>query len=209
MMLVQYRPYPVGKQTTLFYIDEHYKVQPFTVTKEMVESGSVRLPKLPYDKADYELYIKDGQVFTDHFDGVIVTYTEKETGEVHEPFACGFLSWELRDIFPKLGKILREKIKQDNKERYPLVAFVDAKTSEILVEIPIGDYYTNHKGLLELEKVVKLNSNLKGSDIVVKSYDKETDDWILFELRRLDFWRALDDTKAQVQEQVIRWKEDL
>lgn len=209
MTLAPFRPYPVGKQTTLFYIDENYKVQPFTVTKEMVESGSVKLPRLPYDKAEYELYIKDGQVFTDHFDGVIVTYTEKETGEIHEPFACGFLSWELRDIFPKLGKILREKVKQENKERYPLVAFVDAKTSEILVEIPIGDYYTNQKGLLELEKVVKLNSDLNSSDIVVKSYDKETDEWVLFELRRLDYWRALDDTKAQVQEEVQRWKEDL
>ena len=209
MTLLNARPYPVGKQTTLFYIDEHYKVQPFTVTKEMVESGSVKLPNLLYDKADYELYIKDGQVFTDHFDGVIVTYTEKETGEVHEPFACGFLSWELRDIFPKLGKILRAKVKRENKERYPLVAFVDAKTSEILVEVPISDYYTNHKGLLELEKVVKLNSNLNGSDIVVKTYDKETAEWILFELRRLAYWKALEDTKAQVQEEVNRWKEDL
>lgn len=209
MTLLNARPYPVGKQTTLFYIDEHYKVQPFTVTKDMVESGSVKLPNLLYDKADYELYIKDGQVFTDHFDGVIVTYTEKETGEVHEPFACGFLSWELRDIFPKLGKILRAKVKRENKERYPLVAFVDAKTSEILVEVPISDYYTNHKGLLELEKVVKLNSNLNGSDIVVKTYDKETAEWILFELRRLAYWKALEDTKAQLQEEVNRWKEDL
>lgn len=209
MTLLNARPYPVGKQTTLFYIDEHYKVQPFTVTKEMVESGSVKLPNLLYDKADYELYIKDGQVFTNHFDGVIVTYTEKETGEVHEPFACGFLSWELRDIFPKLGKILRAKVKRENKERYPLVAFVDAKTSEILVEVPISDYYTNHKGLLELEKVVKLNSNLNGLDIVVKTYDKETDEWILFELRRLAYWKALEDKKAQVQEEVNRWKEDL
>lgn len=209
MTLAQYRPYPVGKQTTLFYIDEHYKIQPFTVTKEMVESGSVRLPRLPYDKADYELYIKDGQVFTDHFDGVIVTYTEKETGEVHEPFACIFLAWDLRNLFPKLGKVLKEKIKRENKERYPLVAFVDAKTSEILLEVPIGDYYKNHKGLLELEKVIKLNSNLTGSDIVVKTYDKETDDWILFELGRLSYWKALDDTKAQVQEEVQRWKEDL
>lgn len=209
MTLVQYRPYPVGKQTTLFYINENYKVQPFTVTKEMVESGSVRLPKLPYDKADYELYIKEGQVFTDHFDGVIVTYTEKETGEVHEPFACGFLSWELRDIFPKLSKILKEKLRRESKERYPLVAFVDVKTSDVLAEIPISDYYKNHKGLRELEKVVKLNSNFKGSDIVIKTYDKETDEWILFELKRLDYWRALDDIKAQVQEEVQRWKEDL
>lgn len=172
----------------MFYIDEHYKVQPFTVTKEMVESGSVKLPRLPYDKADYELFIKDGQVFTDHFDGNIVTYTEKETDEVHEPFACGFLFWELRTVFRNLGKFLREKVKRETKERYPLVAFVDAKTSEILVEIPIGEYYSNHKGLLELEKVVKLNSDLNSSDIVVKTYDKETDGWILFELRRLSYW---------------------
>lgn len=209
MNLLNTRPYPVGKQTTLFYIDEQYKVQPFTVTKEMVESGSVKLPQLPYDKADYELYIKNGQVFTDHFDGVIVTYTEKETGKVHEPFACNFLAWELHTVFRNLGKVLREKVKRETKERYPLVAFVDAKTSEILVEIPIGEYYSNHKGLLELEKVVKLNSDLNSSDIVVKTYDKETDDWVLFELRRLRYWKSLEDTKAQVQAEVQRWKEDL
>ena len=78
-----------------------------------------------------------------------------------------------------------------------------------MAEIPISDYYKNHKGLRELEKVVKLNSNFKGSDIVIKTYDKETDEWILFELKRLDYWRALDDIKAQVQEEVQRWKEDL
>lgn len=209
MNLLNARPYPVGKQTTLFYIDENYKVQPFTVTKEMVESGSIKLPKLPYTQADYELFIKDGQVFTDHFDGVIVTYTNKETGEVHEPFACGFLAWELRTVFRNLGKVLREKVKRETKERYPLVAFVDAKTSEILFEIPIGEYYSKHKGLLELEKVVKLNSDLNSSDIVVKTYDKEMDDWILFELRRLRYWKSLEDTKAQVQAEVQRWKEDL
>lgn len=205
MTLLNARPYPVGKQTTLFYIDEHYKVQPFTVTKEMVENGSVKLPKLPYDKADYELYIKDGQVFTDHFDGVIVTYTEKETGEVHEPFACNFLAWDLRDIFPKLGKILREKIKQENKERYPLIRFVDAKTSEVLTEFPYENYYKENFALNEMGKYME-----KGhSDLVVQAYDKETEDWISFELRRLRYWKALDDTKAQVQEEVQRWKEDL
>lgn len=205
MTLLNARPYPVGKQTTLFYIDENYKVQPFTVTKEMVEGGSVKLPRLPYDKADYELYIKDGQVFTDHFDGVIVTYTEKETGEVHEPFACEFLSWELRDIFPKLGKILRDKIKRENKERYPLIRFVDAKTSEVLTEFPYENYYKENFALNEMGKYME-----KGHpDLLVQAYDKETDDWISFELRRLNYWKALDDTKAQVQEEVQRWKEDL
>ena len=205
MTLLNARPYPVGKQTTLFYIDEHYKVQPFTVTKEMVESGSVKLPKLPYDKADYKLYIKDGQVFTDHFDGVIVTYTEKETGEVHEPFACNFLAWDLRDIFPKLGKILREKIKQENKERYPLIRFVDAKTSEVLTEFPYENYYKSNFALNEMGKYMGRGH----LDLLVQTYDKETDGWIPFELRRLDYWRALDETKAQVQEEVQRWKEDL
>lgn len=205
MTLLNARPYPVGKQTTLFYIDENYKVQPFTVTKEMVESGSVNLPKLPYDNADYELYIKEGQVFTDHFDEVIVTYTEKETSEVHEPFACGFLSWELRDIFPKLGKVLREKIKQENKERYPLIRFVDAKTSEVLTEFPYENYYKENFALNEMGKYMA-NGHL---DLLVQTYDKETDGWIPFELKRLDYWRALDDIKAQVQEEVQRWKEDL
>lgn len=205
MNLLDARPYPVGKQTTLFYIDENYKVQPFTVTKEMVESGSVKLPRLPYDKADYELFIKDGQVFTDHFDGVIITYTEKEIGEVHEPFACGFLSWGLRDIFPKLGKILRDKIKQENKERYPLIRFVDAKNSEVLTEFPYENYYKENFALNEMGKYIE-----KGhSDILVQAYDNETDGWISFELRRLNYWKALDDTKAQVQEEVQRWKEDL
>lgn len=205
MNLLDAHPYPVGKQTTLFYIDENYKVQPFTVTKEMVESGSVKLPRLPYDKADYELFIKDGQVFTDHFDGVIITYTEKEIGEVHEPFACGFLSWGLRDIFPKLGKILRDKIKQENKERYPLIRFVDAKNSEVLTEFPYENYYKENFALNEMGKYIE-----KGhSDILVQAYDNETDGWISFELRRLNYWKALDDTKAQVQEEVQRWKEDL
>lgn len=205
MNLLNARPYPVGKQTTLFYIDENYKVQPFTVTKEMVESGSIKLPKLPYTQADYELFIKDGQVFTDHFDGVIVTYTNKETGEVHEPFACGFLSWGLRDIFPKLGKILRDKIKQENKERYPLIRFVDAKTSEVLTEFPYENYYKENFALNGMGKYMA-NGHL---DLLVQTYDKETDGWIPFELRRLDYWRALDETKAQVQEEVQRWKEDL
>lgn len=205
MTLLNARPYPVGKQTTLFYIDENYKVQPFTVTKEMVESGSVNLPKLPYDTADYELYIKEGQVFTDHFDEVIVTYTEKETSEVHEPFACGFLSWELRDIFPKLGKVLREKIKQENKERYPLIRFVDAKTSEVLTEFPYENYYKENFALNEMSKYMEKDH----PNLLVQTYDKETDEWIPFELKRLAYLIALDETKAQVQEEVQRWKEDL
>ena len=209
MCLVNFSQFPVGKLTPLYYIDKDYKVQVMTITPEMVESGSVKLPRLPYDKADYELYIKDGRVFTDHFDSVVVTYTENETGKVSEPFACNFLTWELSAIFPKLGKILKEKLRRESKERYPLVAFVDVKTSDVLAEVPISDYYKNHKGLLELERVVKLNSNFKGSDIVIKTYDKETDEWILFELRRLSFWRDLEDIKAQVQAEVQRWKEDL
>lgn len=205
MTLAHFRPYPVGKQTTLFYIDENYKVQSFTVSKEMVETGSVKLPRLPYDKADYELYIKDGQVFTDHFDGVIVTYTEKETGEVHEPFACGFLSWELRNIFPKLGNLLRDNVKQESKERYPLIRFVDAKTSEVLTEFPYANYYKENFALNEMGTYIE-----KGySDILVQAFDKETEEWISFELRRLTYWKALDDTKVQVQEEVQRWKEDL
>ena len=205
MVLAQFHPYPVGKQTTLFYIDEHYKVQLFTVTKEMVESGSVKLPRLPYGKAEYELYIKDGQVFTDHFDGVIVTYTENETGEVHDPFACGFLSWELRDIFPKLSKILREKIKHETKERYFLVRFVDGKTSEVLSEFPYEDYYKENFALNEMIRLVDEGY----TEIVIQTYDKDKETWILFEQKRLNYWKALEDTKAQVQEEVQRWKEDL
>jgi hypothetical protein len=209
MSLVNFSQFPVGRSTPLYYIDENYKVQVMTITPEMVESGSVKIPCLPYNKADYELYVKNGKVFTSHFNEGIVIYTDKETGVVQEPFACAFVSWSLRDIFPRLGRALREKVKRENKERYPLVAFVDAKTSEILSEVSISDYYKNHKGLCELEKVVKLNSDLNGSDIVVKTYDKETDEWVLFELRRLAYWKALEDTKAQVQAEVQRWKEDL
>jgi hypothetical protein len=209
MSLVNFSQFPVGRSTPLYYIDENYKVQVMTITPEMVESGSVKIPCLPYNKADYELYVKNGKVFTSHFNEGIVIYTDKETGVVHEPFACAFVSWSLRDIFPRLGRALKEKVKRKNKERYPLVAFVDAKTSEILSEVSISEYYKNHKGLCELEKVVKLNSDFNGSDIVVKTYDKETDEWILFELRCLTYWRDLEDTKAQVQAEVQRWKEDL
>lgn len=204
MNLVKYHPYPVGKQTTLFYIDEHYKIQPFTVTKEMVESGSVKLPRLPYDKADYKLYLKDGQVFTDSLDNVIVTYLE-DTGGVSEPFACKFLSWDLRAIFPKLGKVLKEKIKRENKERYPLIRFVAAKTSEVLTEFPYENYYKENFALNEMGKYMA-NGHL---DLLVQTYDKETDEWILFELRRLRYWKALEDIKVQVQAEIERWKEDL
>ena len=122
-----------------------------------------------------------------------------------EPFACNFLAWDLRDIFPKLGKILREKIKQENKERYPLIRFVDAKTSEVLTEFPYENYYKENFALNEMGKYMA-----KGHlDLLVQTYDEETDGWIPFELRRLNYWKALDDTKAQVQEEVQRWKEDL
>ena len=46
-------------------------------------------------------------------------------------------------------------------------------------------------------------------NLLVQAFDKETDEWILFELKRLSYWKALDETKAQVQEEVQRWKEDL
>ena len=209
MSLVNFSQFPVGKSTPLYYIDKDYKVQVMTITPEMVTSGTIPLPQLPYSEADYELYTKDGKVFADYFNEAVVVSTDKETGETKEPFACAFVSWSLRDIFLKLGRILRQKVKRENKERYPLVAFVDAKTSEVLAEIPIGDYYKEHKGLLELKKVIKLNSDLNESEILVKTYDKEEDEWILFELRRLAFWKALEDTKAQVQAEVQRWKEDL
>lgn len=209
MNLVNFSQFPVGKSTLLYYIDKNYTVQVMTITPEMVASGVIPLPQLPYLEADYELYIKDGKVFADHFNTPIVFYTDKETGETKEPFACAFVSWSLRDIFPKLGKVLRQKVKHENKERYPLVAFVDAKTSEVLAEIPISDYYENHKGLMELERVIKRNSDLNSSDIVVKIYDKETDELVLFELVRLDYCKALEDTRVQVQAEVQRWKEDL
>lgn len=205
MNLLNIRPYPVGKQTTLFYIDEHYKVQPFTLTKELVENGSVKIPRLPYNDADYELFIKDGQVFTDYFDGVIVTYTEKETGEVHEPFACNFLAWELSAIFPKLSKILKAKVKRENKERYPLIRFMDAKTSEVLTEFPYENYYKENFALNEMGKYIEQGH----PDILVQTFDKEANEWVSFELRRLNYWKALDDAKAQVVEEVARWKEDL
>ena len=104
MNLIPTNPYPVGKRTTLFYIDENYKVQCMTITKEMVESGKIALPTLPYTQADYELYIKDGKVFTDHFETPLVFYTEKETGKVSDPFICNFVSWDLRRLLIHLGK---------------------------------------------------------------------------------------------------------
>ena len=207
MDLVNMRPYPVGEQTTLYYIDLNYKIQKVLVTKEMLEGTSLKLP-ISY-KVDVELYSKDGQVFTDPLGGVVVIIVDKETGEVSEPQVDKFLSWELRNLFPQLRKLLKAKVVHDYKEKYPLVAFVDAKTSEILVEIPLSDYYTENKGLLELEKVTKLDSNFSNSDIVVKTYDKDTDEWILFELKRLRYWKALDDIKGQVQVEIERWKEEV
>ena len=207
MDLVNMRPYPVGEQTTLYYIDLNYKIQKVLITKEMLEGTSLKLP-ISY-KVDVELYSKDGQVFTDPLGGVVVIIVDKETGEVSEPQIDKFLSWELRNLFPQLRKLLKAKVVHDYKEKYPLVAFVDAKTSEILVEIPLSDYYTENKGLLELEKVTKLDSNFSNSDIVVKTYDKDTDEWILFELRRLRYWKALDDIKGQVQAEIERWKEEV
>lgn len=205
--LLNIRPYSIGEQTTLYYIDLSYKIQKILITKEMLGGNSLKLP-LAY-KVGVELYIKDGQVFTDRLGEVAVIFVDEKTGVASEPCVSNFLSWELRNLFPQLRKFLKAKVVHDYKDRYPLVAFIDAKTSETLVEIPLSDYYTEHKGLLELEKVTKLDSDFSNSDIIVKTYDKETDEWILFELRRLRYWKALEDTKAQVQEEVQHWKEDL
>lgn len=205
MVSVITSPFPVGKRTILFYIDEQYKVQCMGITKEMVESGKIPLPTLPYTQADFELYIKDGEVFTDHFETPLVIYTEKETGKISDPYICEFVSWDLRRILGHLGKVLRAKVKRENKERYPLIRFVDAKTSEVLTEFPYENYYKENFALNEMGKYIEQGY----PDILVQAYDNETDGWISFELKRLTYWKALDDTKAQVQEEVNRWKEDL
>ena len=205
MNLVNFSQFPVGKSTPLYYIDKDYKVQVMTITPEMVASGTIPLPQLPYLEADYELYTKDGKVFADYFNEAIVVSTDRETGKTKEPFACAFVSWSLRDIFPKLGKVLRQKVKQENKERYPLIRFIDAKNSEVLEELYYKDYYVANRGLTKLVELGKEGY----FDIVIQTYDKDKDEWILFELRRLAYWKALEDTKAQVQAEVQRWKEDL
>ena len=207
MDLVNMRPYPVGEQTTLYYIDLNYKIQKVLVTKEMLEGISLNLP-LAYT-VGVELYIKEGQVFTDRLGGVVVSFVDKETGVVSEPQVTNFISWELRNLFPQLRKLLKAKVVHDYKERFPLVGFVDAQTSEILKEIPLSDYYTEHKGLIALESVVQLDSDFSNSGIIVKTYDKETDEWILFELRRLRYWKALEDIEVQVQAEKERWKEEI
>lgn len=205
MVSVITSPFPVGKRTILFYIDEHYKVQCMGITKEMVESGKIPLPTLPYTQADFELYIKDGEVFTDHFETPLVFYTEKETGKVSDPYICEFVSWDLRRILGHLGKVLRAKVKRDYKERYLLVRFVDGKTSEVLSEFPYEDYYKENFALNETIRLIDEGY----VDLVIQTYDKDKETWILFEQKRLNYWKALDDTKAQVQEEVQRWKEDL
>ena len=207
MDLVNMRPYPVGEQTTLYYIDLNYKIQKVLVTKEMLEGISLNLP-LAY-KVGVELYIKEGQVFTDRLGGVVVSFVDKETGVVSEPQVTNFISWELRNLFPQLRKLLKAKVVHDYKERFPLVGFVNAQTSEILKEIPLSDYYTEHKGLIALKSVVQLDSDFSNSGIIVKTYDKETDEWILFELRRLRYWKALEDIEVQVQAEKERWKEEI
>lgn len=205
MDLLQAKPYVVGKRTTLFYMDEHYKVQCMSITKEMVESGKIVLPTLPYNQAEYELYIKDGEVYTDYFDNPLVFYTEKETGEVSEPFICNFVSWNLRRLLIHLGKVLRDKVKQDYKERYPLIRFVDANTFEVLVEFPSEDYYKENFALNEMSKVIERGY----SDLVVQTYDKDEDAWILFEQKRLNYRADFENIKNQVQAEAQRWKEDL
>lgn len=205
MDLLQAKPYVVGKRTTLFYMDEHYKVQCMLITKEMVESSKIVLPTLPYNQAEFELYIKDGEVYTDYFDNPLVFYTEKETGKVSDPFLCNFVSWDLSRILTHLGKVLREKVKKEYKERYPLIRFVDAKTSEVLVKFPSEDYYKENFALNEMGKFIE-----KGhSDLVVQTYDKDEDTWILFEQKRLNYRVAFENTKNQVQAEAQRWKEDL
>jgi hypothetical protein len=205
MDLLQAKPYVVGKRTPLFYMDEHYKVQRMSITKEMVEGGKIVLPTLPYNQAEYELYIKDGEVYTDYFDNPLVFYTEKETGKVSEPFICKFVSWNLRRLLIHLGKVLRDKVKQDYKERYPLIRFVDANTSEVLVEFPSEDYYKENFALNEMSKVIERGH----SDLVVQTYDKDEDAWILFEQKRLNYQADFENTKNQVQAEAQRWKEDL
>lgn len=205
MDLLQAKPYVVGKRTTLFYMDEHYKVQCMSITKEMVESGKIVLPTLPYNQAEYELYIKDSEVYTDYFDNPLVFYTEKETGKVSEPFICNFVSWDLRRLLIHLGKVLRDKVKQEYKDWYPLVRFVDANTSEVLVEFPSEDYYKENFALNEMSKVIERGH----SDLVVQTYDKDEDAWILFEQKRLNYRADFENTKNQVQAEAQRWKEDL
>lgn len=205
MDLLQAKPYVVGKRTTLFYMDEHYKVQCMSITKEMVEGGKIVLPTLPYNQAEYELYIKDGEVYTDYFDNPLAFYTEKETGKVSEPFICNFVSWDLRRLLIHLGKVLRDKVTQEYKDRYPLVRFVDTKTSEVVFECPYDNYYKDNFGLTELGKAIEG----RHSALLIQAYDKEEDDWILYEYKRLGYWKALEDTKTQVQVEAQRWKEDL
>lgn len=205
MDLLQAKPYVVGKRTPLFYMDEHYKVQRMSIIKEMVEGGKIVLPTLPYNQAEYELYIKDGEVYTDYFDNPLVFYTEKETGKVSEPFICKFVSWNLRRLLIHLGKVLRDKVKQDYKERYPLIRFVDANTFEVLVEFPSEDYYKENFALNEMSKVIERGY----SDLVVQTYDKDEDAWILFEQKRLNYRADFENIKNQVQAEAQRWKEDL
>ena len=47
------------------------------------------------------------------------------------------------------------------------------------------------------------------SELVIQTYDKDEDSWILFEQRRLNYRKDFEGTKEQVQEEVNRWKEDL
>ena len=186
-------------------MDEHYKEQCMSITKEMVESGKIVLPTLPYNQAEYELYIKDGEVYTDYFDNPLVFYTEKETGKISEPFICKFVSWDFHRLLIHLGKVLRDKVKREYKDRYPLVRFVDANTSEVLVEFSSEDYYKENFALNEMSKVIERGH----SDLVVQTYDKDEDAWILFEQKRLNYRSDFENIKNQVQAEAQRWKEDL
>ena len=205
MDLIFASPYPVGKQRTLYYIDAHYQVQSMVITKVMVESGKIFLPTLLYTQATYELYIRDGEVFVDHFESPLVFYTDRETGKVVEPFVCKFVSWDLRRALNDLGTLLRDKIKKEHKERYTLVRFVDGKTSEVLVEFPYENYYKENFALNETIKLVDLGY----SELVIQTYDQKEDKWILFEQKRLSYWKALEDTQALIQAEKKRWKDEL
>ena len=205
MVLNHTTPFPLGKRTTLFYIDKDYKVQSLEITREMVENGNIKLPPLPYIDADYELYTKAGKVFTDFLNSPLVIYTEKETGKVSEPFVCKFVSYGLRDILINLGIILRDKVKRDYKERYPFVRFVVAITFEVLMECEYENYYKNHFGLLELDRLTEVGY----SSILIQCYDKTIGEWTSFERRRLKYAKDLEDTKAQVQVEAQRLKEEI
>ena len=205
MDLVFASPYPVGKQRVLYYIDEHYKVQSMVITKEMVESDKVTLPTLPNTQVSYELYIRDGEVFVNHLEFPLIVPTDREIGEVEEPVASRFVSWDLRSALTNLSVLLKDKIKKEHRERYTLVRFVDGNTSKVLVEFLYENYYKENFALNGIIKLVDRGY----SDLVIQIYNKDEDKWILFEQKRLSYWKALEDTQALVQAEKRRWRKEL